>query len=148
MYHTALRVVTDRHHAEDILQEAFFEAFTRLNTLKNPGAFAGWLKQIVIHKSINFINRTKVTWLNIEITGVHDIQDEEKISEQDFVEKIDAIRMAITALPVKYRAIVNLHIFEKMGFEEIAVMMEMPSATVRSQYLRARQKILAIISKQ
>lgn len=147
MYHTCLRIVAGTHDAEDILQEAFLEAFTRLDTLKNANAFAGWLKQIVIHKSINFISRTKTAWLDIEIAGVQDMQEEEKTDEYGFYGKIDAINEAITALPVKYRAIINLHVFEKMSFEEIAGMMQIPSATVRSQYLRARQKILTMITK-
>lgn len=147
MYHTCLRIVGDKHDAEDILQEAFMEAFTTLNTLKNANAFAGWLKRIVIHKSINFINRTKTTWLNIEIAGADEWHDEEPVNEQDFHEKIESIVSAINDLPVKYKTIVNLHVFEKLGFEEIAGMMGMPSATVRSQYLRARKKILTMIIK-
>ena len=64
------------------------------------------------------------------------------MDELDFKNKLDAVIEALNELPEKYRMVINLHIFEQMSFEEIAGTMNMPSATVRSQYLRGKQKIL------
>jgi len=138
MYHTCLRIVIYAADAEDILQDAFMEAFTGLDKIKNPAAFGGWLKRIVINKSINHVKRHQKSWTELEETQ----PDEYGIDELDFKNKLDAIAEALEALPEKYRMVINLHIFEQMGFEEIAGMMNVPSATIRSQYLRGKQKIL------
>jgi len=63
MYHTCLRIVIYPADAEDILQDAFMEAFTNLNKLKNTDAFAGWLKRIAINKSLNHLKRNQKGWL-------------------------------------------------------------------------------------
>ncbi|HZY38038.1 MAG TPA: RNA polymerase sigma factor [Mucilaginibacter sp.] len=142
MYHTCLRIVIYTADAEDILQDAFMEAFTSLDKIKNADAFGGWLKRIVINKSINQVKRHRKSWLELEETDLADQPDEQKIDELDFKNKLDAIVETLSALPEKYRVVINLHIFEAMSFEDIAGMMNVPSATIRSQYLRAKQKIL------
>src|SRR6056297_3760388 len=52
MYNTALRIVKDSAEAEDVMQESFLNAFTKLHTFKGDVAFGAWLKRIVINNSI------------------------------------------------------------------------------------------------
>jgi RNA polymerase sigma-70 factor (ECF subfamily) len=145
MYHTCLRIVINIADAEDILQDAFMDAFTNLDKIKNMEAFAGWLKRIVINKSINFIKRHKRNWLELEAADTDEIEVSETFDELEFSTKIEAVTKALNMLNDKYRAVINLHVFEQMSFEDIAALMEIPSATVRSQYLRGKQKVLTII---
>jgi len=146
MYHTCLRMVVNEADAEDILQDAFMEAFTNLNRLKNIDAFAGWLKRTVINKALNHLKRNRKTWLDIDETELGNQLEEEDIDEDIFKEKVEAITAALNLLADKYRVVINLNVFENMSFEEIAVALEIPSSTVRSQYLRGRQKILNSIA--
>jgi len=145
MYHTCLRIVINAADAEDILQDAFMDAFINLDKIKNTEAFAGWLKRMVINKSINFIKRRRRSWLELETGDLDYIEQAETIDEQGFSVKIEAINKALNTVDEKYRAVINLHIFERMNFEDIAALMEIPSATVRSRYLRGKQKVLTII---
>jgi RNA polymerase sigma-70 factor (ECF subfamily) len=147
MYHTCLRIVMNAADAEDILQEAFMEAFVSLDKLKNPEAFGGWVKRIMINKSVNFVRRHQKGWLEIEDAELANIAEEQAFDESEFRGKIDAIIEAMDRLPEKYRMVINLHIFEQMTFEEIAVVTDLPSSTVRVQYLRGKQKILDRLSK-
>jgi RNA polymerase sigma factor (sigma-70 family) len=146
MYHTCLRMVVNEADAEDILQDAFMEAFANLNRLKNIDAFAGWLKRTVINKALNQLKRNRKTWLEIDETVLDNLPEEEPIDEDIFKEKVEVITAALNLLPDKYRVVINLHVFETMSFEDIAIMLEIPSSTVRSQYLRGRQKILNSIA--
>lgn len=146
MYHTSLRIVVNATDAEDILQDAFMYAFTNLDKIKNTEAFAGWLKRIVINKSINFIKRHKRSWLKLETADLDSAEESKAFDELEFDTKIEAINKALNTLDEKYRAVINLHIFEQLSFEEIAVLMEIPSATVRSRYLRGKQKVLTAIA--
>ncbi|MDB5087040.1 MAG: polymerase subunit sigma-24 [Mucilaginibacter sp.] len=147
MYHTGLRIVMNAADAEDILQEAFMEAFVNLDKLKNAAAFGGWVKRIIINKSINFVRRHRNSWLEIEDAELTNIPEEQAFDESEFREKLDAIIEAMSSLPEKYRMVINLHIFEQMSFEEIASVMYLPSSTIRVQYLRGKQKILDRLSK-
>jgi len=146
MYHTCLRMVVNEADAEDVLQEAFMEAFINLNRLKNIDAFAGWLKRTVINKALNHLKRNRTTWLAVDETELDNLPEEERIDEDIFKEKVEATTAALNLLPDKYRVVINLHVFENMSFEEIAIALEIPSSTVRSQYLRGRQRILNSIA--
>lgn len=146
MYHTCLRIVQHEADAEDILQDAFMEAFANLRKIKNAEAFAGWLKRIVINKAINQAKRLTKSWPELAETGLADTFEDEAFDETLFANQLEAIMAALNNLAPKYRIVVNLHIFEQLSFEEIASEMSIPSATVRSQYLRARQKILEQVS--
>jgi len=147
MYHTCLRIVMNPADAEDILQEVFMEAFVSLYKLKNPEAFGGWIKKIMINKSINFVRRHQKSWLEIEDAELKNIPEEQAIDESEFRGKIDAIIEAMSALPKKYSIVINLHIFEQLNFEEIATVMDLPSSTIRVRYLRGKQKIIDRLSK-
>ena len=52
MFNTAYRIVKDSAEAEDVMQESFLNAFTKLHTFKGDVTFGAWLKRIVINKSI------------------------------------------------------------------------------------------------
>lgn len=142
MYHTCMRVVMYPEDAGDILQESFMEAFVNLDKLKNAEAFGGWLKRIVINKSINHVRRNQKSWFETEEADLTNIPEEQTIDESEFGEKLQVITEALHSLPEKYRMVINLHIFEQMDFEEIAALMAIPSGTVRVQYMRGKQKIL------
>ena len=52
MFNTAVRIVKDSAIAEDVMQESFLSAFTKLDSFKGEVAFGAWLKRIVINNSI------------------------------------------------------------------------------------------------
>ena len=52
MYNTSLRIVKDSATAEDIMQESFLSAFTKLDTFKGEVTFGAWLRGIGVNKSI------------------------------------------------------------------------------------------------
>ena len=59
MYNTSLRIVKDSMEAEDVMQESFLSAFSKLDSFKGDVAFGAWLKRIVVNNSIQFYNKKK-----------------------------------------------------------------------------------------
>jgi hypothetical protein len=59
MYNIALRFLNNKMDAEDILQESFVTAFSRLDELHNKDAFGSWLKRIVINNCISLQRKRK-----------------------------------------------------------------------------------------
>jgi RNA polymerase sigma factor (sigma-70 family) len=140
MYHTSLRIINCSTDTEDVLQESFLTAFNSLEMLKDNQAFPGWLKRIVINKSLSFLKRQKTTWIELEHTYLQ-VQPEEILDEEVYQMRLDAVRFELGQLPESQRIVISLHVFEDLGFEEIGKLLDIPSATARSHYARGRQKI-------
>ena len=66
MYIVAKRFVKDDMDAEDVLQEAFIKAFSKLHQFNNEVTFGAWLKRIVINKSIDFLKSKKQRMVDLE----------------------------------------------------------------------------------
>ncbi len=141
MYHTCLRIAGNETDAEDLLQEGFVEAFTSLERLKDSNAFAGWLKRIMINRSVNYVKRQRKSWQEID-SSTTQYHEDEPFDEEGFSKQIQAIHIQLARLPDPQRITISLHVYEAMGFEEIASVLRVPSATVRSHYARGRKRIL------
>ena len=66
MYAVAMRFVKDSMEAEDIVQEAFIRAFTKLNQYKAEVTFGAWLKRIVVNKAIDHLKAKKQHMQDLE----------------------------------------------------------------------------------
>lgn len=146
MYNTCLRIVNNIADAEDILQDAFVDAFKNLDKLENRSGFGGWLKRIVIHKSINLVKRKRNNWVELEDDHQY-FEADEQLDEAAFEWKIDEIKKMIQKLPDGYRTILCLHLFEDYKQEQISEMLGITHATVRTQYIRAKKKLLAMLKE-
>ena len=142
VYNTILRLIAHTGEAEDILQETFVAAFSQINDFRNTGGFAAWIKRIAINKSIDTIRRRKMRLVEFEPESTPEEEQEEVIDEAEFEFTMEAIAEAIDALPEGYRAVFNLYAVENIPHTEIARMLGIEHSAVRTQYHRAKQKIL------
>jgi RNA polymerase sigma factor (sigma-70 family) len=145
MYNVSLRIVNKEDDAEDILQEAFLDAFTRLDTFRGETTFGLWLKQIVINKSINQLRKRKAEFVSIDGVDIADVVDN---TEEDLQYKVNEIKEALTRLPDGYRVVLTLYLFEGYDHEEIAHILKISEATSRSQYMRAKLKLNGLLEKK
>ncbi len=60
MFNICMRMLNNKEEAEDLLQDAFCDAFMKLNTFRYESSFGAWIKRVVINKCINFIQKKKV----------------------------------------------------------------------------------------
>jgi RNA polymerase sigma factor (sigma-70 family) len=147
MYNTSLRIVNHTGDAEDVLQEAFTDAFRSLEDFHYKSTFGAWLKRIVINKSINQLRKRKMDMIDIEKTNIGHLPDEEGLDEQEMQLKVEDIKKAVALLPNGYRTVLTLYLFEGYDQEEIAEILQVTHATVRTQYMRAKQKLLQHIKQ-
>ncbi|MBK6826590.1 MAG: RNA polymerase sigma factor [Chitinophagaceae bacterium] len=144
MFNTSLRIVNSRHDAEDILQEAFADAFQQLSQFEKRSTFGAWLKQIVVYKSINLLKRKKINFL--EIDGTADRADE--VNAEDTWYTVEMIKELIRELPDGYRTVLSLYLFEGYSHEQVAETLGLAPSTARTQYIRAKQKLLQLLKKK
>jgi RNA polymerase sigma factor (sigma-70 family) len=147
MYNTSLRIVNHTGDAEDVIQEAFTDAFRSLEDFHYKSTFGAWLKRIVINKSINQLRKRKMDLIDIDKTNIGHLPDEEATDEQEMQMKVEDIKRAVGLLPNGYRTVLTLYLFEGYDQEEIAEILQVTHATVRTQYMRAKQKLLQHIKQ-
>lgn len=145
MYNTALRIVTETDTAADVLQEAFIDAFRRLNSFREESTFGLWIKQIVINKSLSALRRKKIEL--VPLAEADQFTEEDAQEDEDIDFQVQQVREAIQKLPDGYRIVLSLHLLEGFDHEEIAHILKINEATSRSQYLRGKKKLLTIIER-
>jgi len=144
MYNTSLRIVNDAMEAEDIMQEAFLSAFEKIGSYSGTVSFGAWLKKIVYNRSLDYLKKnSKMVFENVEFHyGLEDPCDE-PLHEQEHDPRANRILDIIKKLPEKYRNILSLYLFEGYDHEEIGEILSIPSSTSRSNYSRAKSKIIS-----
>ncbi len=148
MYNTSLRITGDRAEAEDIMQESFLAAFSKIDTYPGDVSFGLWLKKIVVNKSIDLLRKRKIRFLELKEVAEKKTADEE--TDEDYENtKIQAerIRKAIALLPDGYRIVISLRLLEGYDHQEIAQILNISESNSRSQYIRAKQKVLKILTQ-
>lgn len=145
MFNTALRIVNKAADAEDVLQDSFTDAFTQLRSFENKSTFGAWLKQIVVFKSISFLKRQRMSFVDMET--VPDLPEENELDEAGIWYTVEMIKQTMQKLPDGYRTVLSLYLFEGYDHEEISEILGVAHSTVRTQYIRARQKLLQLLKK-
>jgi len=145
MFNTALRIVNKTPDAEDVLQDSFTDAFMQLSSIENKSTFGAWLKQIVVFKSITLLKKQRMSFVDME--KAEDLPDENEMNEADIWYTVDMIKQKMQQLPDGYRTVLSLYLFEGYDHEEISQILGVAQSTVRTQYIRAKQKLLKLLKK-
>ena len=145
LYHTLVHVVGSPEDALDIVQEAFVQAFLKLETFKRESAFYTWLYRIAFNMAASHRRRRKPT-LSVEqareSSGSEPIDPE--LGPEDSVqrdERREQVRKAIAGLNEEHRAVLVLREIDGCRYEEIAEILDVPIGTVRSRLHRARLQL-------
>ena len=144
MYNTSLRIVKDTAEAEDIMQEAFLKAFTKIKSFKGDSTFGAWLKRIVVNLSINAYNKkvklNQVSY-NDEIKNEIEEQDGLVLQEDSKNQKVKKVLNALNGLKANYRICLSLHLIEGYDYEEICEILNMSYANCRTTISRAKESL-------
>ena len=145
MYNTAMRILNHVPDAEDVLQEAFIDAFRQLKSFEHRSTFGAWLKQIVIFKSVSMLKKRNLQL--VEMEAVEETPDLEYTEDNNWY-SVDMIKAALQQLPDGYRTVVSLYLLEGYGHEEIADTLGIAHSTVRTQYIRGKEKLIQLLKKR
>ncbi len=148
MFNIALRITNDRMIAEDVLQESFYEAFNSLKNFRNESTFGAWIKKIVVFKSIDATRKKSHLEFVEELpesTMYEDAFDAD--SEEENEQKIRRVKKAMEKLPTGSRTVLSLYLFEGYDHEEISEILKISESTSKTQYMRAKQKLIQIMEE-
>lgn len=143
MYNISMRMLGIKEDAEDVVQDSFVEAFKNLARFKYESTFGAWLKRIVINKSINHL---KVKRIQLAPIDSHDYYLKEEVTENVEVVDIKKVKSGIEKLPPGYKQIISLYLIEGYDHNEISEVLGISTSTSKSQYHRAKKKLIEIIN--
>ena len=144
MYNTSFRILKDSFEAEDVMQESFLVAFTKLGTFKGDVAFGAWLKRIVINKSITQIRKShKFDHVTLEV--IPDQIEENKEDSEYTMLKAKDILEGINQLKDNYRLAITLNLIEGYDYEEIGEIMNISYQNSRTIISRAKNKLRQLL---
>ncbi len=143
MYNISMRMLGIKEDAEDTIQESFVDAFRNLASFKYESTFGSWLKRIVINKSINHLKLKRIPLTSMEDKEYYLTEEPYEDSEPVDLRKV---QLGIEKLPMGYKQIINLYLIEGYDHEEIGEVLGISTSTSKSQYHRAKKKLLEIIN--
>jgi RNA polymerase sigma-70 factor (ECF subfamily) len=147
MFSTCYRLLNNYAEAEDVLQEAFTDAFHHLNDYEYKSSFGAWLKQIVVNKCITHLRKRKIKWLEFEKSEALELADVDEVDENEIQFKIKEVKAAIQQLPNGYRTVLSLYLLEGYDHEEISEILGIAHSTIRTQYKRAKDKLINLLKQ-
>ena len=143
MYNTSYRILKDNFEAEDIMQEAFLTAFTKLDSYKGEVAFGAWLKRIVVNKSLTQLKKNnRYQEVKMEVITNDEIEDE-KIDYRGLNPK--NVLNTLQSLKDNYRVVLTLNLIEGYDYEEIAQILNYTNENVRTTVSRAKKKLKQLL---
>lgn len=139
----AFRFVKDTMEAEDIVQEAFIRAFSKLDQYQAEVSFGAWLKRIVVNRCIDVLKSKRKRLIELEEhhLSVVDTDYESDWTIDDGI-SIENVKQEIEQLPEKYRYVVMLYLIEGYDHKEISEILNISEVASRTQLSRGKQKLL------
>ena len=147
MYNTSLRIVNNRFEAEDVMQEAFLKAFTMIDRFKGEVSFGAWLKKIVINQSLDSLKKKKIKEEPLKLNDNEPIFETDEEDTLNSEIKLREIKNEIQNLPEGYRIVLSLYLLEGYDHNEISQILGISASASRSQYSRAKNKLLSNLKK-
>ena len=147
MYNTSLRILKDEFEAEDIMQEAFLTAFTKLDTFIGEVTFGAWLKRIVINNSLDWLKKRKLEIVSLNDEVYERVEENEDWSIAHSLQA-DFIVNAIKSLKEKYRVVLSLYLLEGYDHQEIAQVLGITEVASRTHLMRGKKQLQELLKEQ
>ena len=135
MYGICLQYASSEEDAQDILQEGFIKVFAKLDQVKNPAAFPGWIRRLMINTALEKYRSQVILQRVDDVKG--EIREETDNSVFSDLATEELVRIIQTLSP-KYRMVFNLYAVEGYSHQEISEELGISVGTSKSNLLRAR----------
>ena len=144
-YASAYAVLGDFYLAEDAAQEAFISAWQKLSQLRQPEAFPGWFRRVVLTECNRLTRGKRPRTMSLdEGANLHTpITDPQTAIERDELTK--AVFMAIKKLSLNERMVVVLFYVKEYSQSEISAFLDVPLTTVAKRLYSAKARLRAMM---
>lgn len=146
MKSVCLRYAQDAEQAQDYLQEGFIRLFDKVESYRGDSALETWSTRLFINNCLTLLKRDKK--LRNQMTALDDNADyaEEIIEVDEDILDADQWLEIMEELPLGYRTVLNLFVFEEKGHKEIAEILGISENTSKSQLFKARRMLKELLT--
>ena len=146
LFNTSYRILGDKMDAEEVMQDVMIKYLKSGVCLSLPQE-ESWLVKSVVRSSIDRLRKKKRDTEFLERYRA-DIKEATANTEWKVcAEMVPKIKVGISMLPDGYRAVLSMILFEGYDYEEVAQILEVKESTVRSQYMRGKERLIKIINE-
>lgn len=146
LYATCLRVVGRPEEAEEATQDAFLKIFQKLEAGLAIDNLEAWMRQVAVHTAIDYVRRQQPIF--DELSEQWAEPEDEGADEEAVHYTVERVKQAIQRLSAGHRIILSLYLFEGYDLEEIAGILNVRPSSARSQYMRAKRRLLNELNEE
>jgi RNA polymerase sigma-70 factor, ECF subfamily len=158
LFRIARSIVRDDSEAEDVVQEAYVRAFTKLAEFRGESSLCTWLSRIVMNEALGRLRRQRSAPIRVSLESLEPSgkvipfplagkqPDPEQTMAQNEIRLI--LERAIDDLPELFRVVLVARDIEEMSVEETAELLGLPPQTVKTRLHRARRRLRSSLDKQ
>jgi RNA polymerase sigma-70 factor (ECF subfamily) len=152
LFNTVYRLVDNAEDAQDVVQEAFLNAYQSLDTFKGDSQFYTWLYRIAFNTAISLKRKQKAA------VSMHTVKEDggdvEPVDASEFsqpehamqrAEQESRVQRALSRLSAEHRAVLIMKDMEGQKYETMAEILEVPIGTIRSRLHRARMELRELL---
>ena len=158
LFRTARSIVQNDAEAEDVVQDAYLRAWRALGNYRAESKLSTWLVRITTNEALGRLRRKSAQIIPLEAAMTpHEseartaLTDEPERSPEQSMMRVQMRKLLearIDLLPEAFRTVFMLRAIEEMSVEEIAEALEIPEATVRTRFFRARSLLRESLAQE
>ncbi|MBK6340550.1 MAG: sigma-70 family RNA polymerase sigma factor [Bacteroidetes bacterium] len=155
LYYVILKMVKTPEDAEDLAIETFHKAFLNLNKYSPNFAFSTWLFKIGTNSTIDFLRKSKLSTIPININDeqeeskreINNLQIDRSNPEEKFIKKqrVSVIKKAVEEMNPLFGILIQMRYFNELSYDEISKALGMPLGTVKVQLHRAKKNLYELL---
>ena len=148
VYRFLLRLVRSEATAEDLVSDVFLDVWRQADKFEGRSAVSTWMLSIARFKALSALRRKPEEELDEETAA--SIEDESDDPETALAKKDKGalLRECLTALSAEHREIIDLVYYHEKSVEEVAGIVGIPEATVKTRMFYARKKLSELLKER
>jgi len=148
VYRFVLRLVRNEATAEDLISEVFLDIWRQAGRFEGRSAATTWMLSIARFKALSALRKRTEEELDEETAGA--IEDHADDPEVSLAKKDKAVllRRCLSKLSAEHREVVDLVYYHEKSVEEVAGIVGIPEATVKTRMFYARRKLSELLKGQ
>jgi len=148
VYRFVLRLVRNESTAEDLISEVFLDVWRQANKFEGRSQVSTWLLAIARFKALSELRRKPEQELDEEMAeAIEDTSDTPEVALEK-KDKSEILRKCMTSLSAEHREIIDLVYYHEKSVEEVAEIVGIPEATVKTRMFYARKKLAELLKAQ
>lgn len=137
------RLVPNREDAEELTQDAFVRAYSRLDSFIGRSSFSTWVCRIAYTVAVSWLRKKRIKYLSIDdLPHVSDAEVDEALDDES---RLDDLRHAISLLKPDEQMLLELFYFESRPLADIAYILDVQPGTIATRLHRIRRKLYSLM---